>query len=102
MAGQKLEHTGAAIVEEYYPEYATTVAPTYPLYSTEIYVGSAIMLLSMAMLGLPLTAYGYYVDDMGVSLGIVILAVVATTVVFLTGLVICMIGFRKYGREDAH
>lgn len=102
MAGQTLEHTGAAIVEEYYPEYATTIAPTYPLYSTEIYVGSAIMLLSMAMLGLPLTAYGYYVDDMGVSLGIVILAVVATTVVFLTGLVICMIGFRKYGREDAH
>ena len=102
MAGQTLEHTGAAIVEEYYPEYATTIAPTYPLYSTEIYVGSAIMLLSMAMLGLPLTAYGYYVDDMGVSLGIVILAVVATTVVFLTGLVICMISFRKYGREDAH
>lgn len=31
MAGQTLEHTGAAIVEEYYPEYATTVAPTYPL-----------------------------------------------------------------------
>ena len=102
MAGQTLEHTGAAIVEGYYPEYATTIAPTYPLYSTEIYVGSAIMLLSMAMLGLPLTAYGYYVDDMGVSLGIVILAVVATTVVFLTGLVTCMIGFRKYGREDAH
>ena len=102
MAGQTLEHTGAAIVEEYYPEYATTIAPTYPLYSTEIYVGSAIMLLSMAMLGLPLTAYGYYVDDMGVSLGIVILAVVATTLVFLTGLVTCMIGSRKYGREDAH
>ena len=102
MAGKTLEHTGAAIVEEYYPEYATTIAPTYPLYSTEIYVGSAIMLLSMAMLGLPLTAYGYYVDDMGVSLGIVILAVVATTLVFLTGLVTCMIGFRKYGREDAH
>lgn len=102
MAGQTLEHTGAAIVEEYYPEYATTVAPTYPLYSTEIYVGSAIILLSMSMLGLPLTAYGYYVDNMGVSLGLVIGAVVATTVVFLLGLVVCMIGFRKYGREEAH
>lgn len=102
MAGQTLEHTGAAIVEEYYPEYATTVAHTYPLYSTEIYVGSAIILLSMSMLGLPLTAYGYYVDNMGVSLGLVIGAVVATTVVFLLGLVVCMIGFRKYGREEAH
>ena len=102
MAGQTLEHTGAAIVEEYYPEYATTVAPTFPLYSTEIYLGSVIMLLSMVMLGLPLTAYGYYVDDMGVSLGLVIAAVVATAVVFLAGLVTCMIGFRKYGREDAH
>ena len=102
MAGQTLEHTGAAIVEEYYPEYATTVAPTYSLYSTEIYLGSALLLLSMCMLGLPLTAFGYYTDDMGVSLGLVIAAVVATTVVFLLGLVTCMIGFRKYGREDAH
>lgn len=102
MAGQTLEHTGAAIVEEYYPEYATTVAPTYSLYSTEIYIGSAIMLLSMCMLGLPLTAFGYYQDNMGVSLGLVIVAVVATAVVFLVGLGICMFGFRKYGREDAH
>lgn len=102
MAGQTLEHTGAAIVEEYYPEYATTVAPTYPLYSTEIYLGSAIMLLSMCMLGLPLTAYGYYVDNMNVSVGIVVLATVATAVVFLLGLIICMVGFRKYGREEAH
>lgn len=102
MAGQTLEHTGAAIVEEYYPEYATTVAPTYSLYSTEIYVGSAVMLLSMCMLGLPLTAFGYYTDNMGVSLGLVIIAAVATTVVFLVGLVTCMVGFRKYGREDAH
>ncbi|HIW66940.1 MAG TPA: hypothetical protein H9878_02215 [Candidatus Dietzia merdigallinarum] len=102
MAGQTLEHTGAAIVEEYYPEYATTVAPTYSLYSTEIYIGSTIMLLSMCMLGLPLTAFGYYQDNMGVSLGLVIAAVVATAVVFLVGLGICMFGFRKYGREDAH
>lgn len=102
MAGKTLEHTGAAIVEEYYPEYATTVAPTYPLYSSFIYVGATFMLLSMCMLGLPLTAYGYYVDDMGVGLGLVIGAVVATTLVFLLGLVTCMIGFRKYGREDAH
>lgn len=102
MAGQTLEHTGAAIVEEYYPEYATTVAPTFSLYSTEIYVGSAVMLLSMCMLGLPLTAFGYYTDNMGVGLGLVIAAAVATTVVFLVGLVTCMVGFRKYGREDAH
>lgn len=102
MAGQTLEHTGAAIVEEYYPEYATTEAPTYTLYSAEIYVGSAILLLSMSMLGLPLTAFGYYTDDMGVSLGIVIAAVVATAVVFFLGLGICMLGFRKYGRKDEH
>lgn len=102
MAGQTLEHTGAAIVEEYYPEYATTVAPTYPLYSTEIYVGSVIMLLSMCMLGLPITAVGYYVDDMDVSLGLVVASVVATVVVFVVGLIVCAIGFRKYGREDAH
>lgn len=102
MAGQTLEHTGAAIAEEYYPEYATTVAPTYSLYSTEIYLGSTIILLSMCMLGLPLTAFGYFMDDEGVGLGLVVAAVVATTVVFLIGLVVCMIGFRKYGREDAH
>ena len=78
MAGQTLEHTGAAIVEEYYPPYATEVAPTYPLYSTSIYVGSVILLLSMSMLGLPITA------------------------IFLLGLFICMYGFRKHGREDAH
>ncbi|MDX2356102.1 hypothetical protein [Dietzia sp. PP-33] len=102
MAGQTLEHTGAAIVEEYYPEYASDAAPIYPLYATEIYAGSAIMLLSMSMLGLPITALGYYMDDMGVSLGLVVAAVVATTVVFVLGLAVCMVGFRKYGREDAH
>lgn len=102
MAGQTLEHTGAAIVEEYYPEYATTETPIYPLYSTLIYVGSAVMLLSMSMLGLPITALGYYMDDMGVGLGLVVGAVVATTVVFLLGLGLCMAGFRKHGREDAH
>jgi hypothetical protein len=102
MAGQTLEHTGAAIVEEYYPEYATEVAPTYPLYSTEIYLGSVILLLSMSMLGLPITAIGYYTQNAGVGLGMVIAAVVATVVVFLVGLFTCMVGFRKYGREDAH
>ena len=75
MAGQTLEHTGAAIVEEYYPPYATEVAPTYPLYSTSIYVGSVILLLSMSMLGLPITAIGYYTENAGVSLGLVIAAV---------------------------
>ena len=102
MAGQTLEHTGAAIVEEYYPEYATEQAPIYPLYATEIYVGSAIMLLSMSMLGLPITAFGYYMEDTGVSLTAVVAAVVATIVVFVVGLGVCMVGFRKYGREDAH
>ena len=29
-------------------------------------------------------------------------AVVATTVVFLIGLFVCMYGFRKHGREDSH
>ena len=102
MAGQTLEHTGAAIVEEYYPEYATAEAPVTPLYSTEIYFGSTVILLSMAMLGLPLTALGYYTDNMDVSTGIVIAAVVATAVVFFIGLGICMVGFRKHAREDAH
>ncbi|KAA0918820.1 hypothetical protein [Dietzia sp. ANT_WB102] len=102
MAGQKLEHTGAAIVEEYYPEYATEVAPTYPLYATEIYVGSVIILLSMTMLGLPITAIGYYTENAGVSLGLAVAAVVATAVVFLVGLFVCMYGFRKHGRQDAH
>jgi len=102
MAGQTLEHTSAAIVEEYYPEYATTVAPTYPLYSTPIYLGAVIMLLSMAMLGLPITAVSYYVDEMGVSIGLVVAAIVATVAVFLLGLITCMVGFRKYGREDSH
>ena len=67
MAGQTLEHTGAAIVEEYYPPYATEVAPTYPLYSTSIYVGSVILLLSMSMLGLPITAIGYYTENQSAS-----------------------------------
>ena len=102
MAGQTLEHTGAAIVEEYYPEYATTEAPVYTLYSAPLYLGSTFLLLSMCLLGLPLTAAGYYVDGMGVSLGLVIAAVVATAVVFLVGLGICMYAFRKHGREDAH
>ena len=102
MAGQTLEHTGAAIVEDYYPEYATEAAPIYPLYSTSIYLGSVVLLLSMSMLGLPITAIGYYTQDAGVGLGLVIASVVATTVVFLLGLFICMYGFRKHGREDAH
>lgn len=102
MAGQTLEHTGAAIVEEYYPEYATTEAPVYSLYSTEIYLGSVIMLLSMAMLGLSITALGYYTDDMGVSLGIVVGAIVANVAVFLVSLGMLVMGFRKYGREDEH
>ena len=102
MAGQTLEHTGPAILEEYFPEYATTVSRTYSLYSTEIYLGAALILLSMCSLGLPLTAFGYYTDDKGVGLGLVILAVVATAALFLVGLVTCMIGFRKYGREVAH
>ncbi|AWH96497.1 hypothetical protein [Dietzia psychralcaliphila] len=102
MAGQNLEHTGAAIVEEYYPKYATDEAPVYPLYATEIYAGSAIMLLAMSMLGLPITALAFYTDDMDVSLGLVVAAVVATVVVFVIGLAVCMIGFRKYGRKDAH
>lgn len=102
MAGQNLEHTGAAIVAEYYPEYATTEAAVYPLYSTLIYMGSVVILLSMVMLGLPITALGYYMDEKGVGLGLVVAAVVATTVVFLLGLSLCMAGFRKHGREDAH
>lgn len=102
MAGQTLEHTGAAIVEEYYPEYATTEAPVYSLYSTEIYLGSVIMLLSMAMLGLSITALGYYTDDMGVSLGIVVGAIVANVAVFLVSLGMLVMGFRKYAREDEH
>ncbi|NLD86438.1 MAG: hypothetical protein GX636_11080 [Actinomycetales bacterium] len=102
MAGQTLEHTGAAIVEEYYPEYATTEAPVYTLYSGPLYLGSAIILLSMCMLGLPLTAAGYFADDMGVSMGLVVAAVVATAVVFLVGLGICFYAFRKHGREDGH
>ena len=102
MAGQTLEHTGAAIVEEYYPEYATTQAPVYPLYSDLVYIGSAVLLLSMSMLGLPITALGYYKDDMGVSLGLVVIAVVLNVVVFLVGLGLCMAGFRRHGRKDAH
>jgi len=102
MAGQTLEHTGAAIVEEYYPEYASTEVPVYPLYSTLIYVGSAILLLSMSMLGLPLTALGYYTANQSVGLGTVVLATVATVVVFLVGLVLLMVGFRRHGRQDAH
>ena len=102
MAGQTLEHTGAAIVEEYYPEYAEVEAPIYPLYSTEVYVGSTVMLLSMAMLGLPIVTLGYYMDDMDVGLGLVVASVVGTIVVFLAGLAICAVGFRKYKREDAH
>lgn len=102
MAGQTLEHTGAAIVEEYYPEYATTEAPIYPLYSTEMYLGSTILLLSMCMLGLPLTAVGYYAANADVSIGIVMAAVVATAVVFFVGLGICFVAFRKHGREATH
>lgn len=102
MAGQTLEHTGAAIVEEYYPEYATKAAPIYPLYSTEIYLGSTIMLLSMAMLGLPLVSLAHYMDGNDASLGLVVGAVVGTIAVFLLGLAVCWVGFRKYKREDAH
>lgn len=102
MAGQTLEHTGAAIVEDYYPDYATTEAPVYPLYSTEVYAGSTVMLLSMAMLGLPIVSLAYYMQGKDVSLGLVVAAVVGTVVVFLAGLGLCAIGFRKYKREDAH
>ena len=60
------------------------------------------MLLSMAMLGLPIVTLGYYMDDMDVGLGLVVASVVGTIVVFLAGLAICAVGFRKYKREDAH
>ena len=42
------------------------------------------MLLSMSCWDCR-SAYGYYVDDMGVSSGLVIAAVMATAVVFLVG-----------------
>jgi len=104
MAGQTLEHTGAAIVEEYYPEYAETKAPVYPLYSDLVYIGSAVILLSMAMLGLPITALGYAIDPIteGVSMGLAIFAVVANVVVFLVGLGLCMAGFKRHKRPDDH
>ena len=102
MAGQNLEHTGAAIVEEYYPEYATAEAPVYPLYSTQIYLGSTIMLLSMCMLGLPLVSLAHYMDGNDATLGLVVAAVAGTILAFLLGLGVCAHGFRKYKREDAH
>lgn len=102
MAGQTLEHTGAAIVEEYYPTYATAENTVYPLYSDLVYIGSTIILLSMVMLGLPITALGYFANDMDVGLPLVVIAAVATVAVFLIGLGLTMAGFRKYSREDAH
>ena len=106
MAGQTLEHTGAAIVEEYYPQYATVENPVYPLYSGLVYLGSTIILLSMCMLGLPITALGYALDPERMSsqvpMSLAVIAVVANVVVFVVGLAICMVGFKKHAREDEH
>jgi len=99
---ERFEHTGPAIREEYYPQYATVGADVTPLYSTEVYNGAALILLSMAMLGLPLTALGFWTDDMGISLTLVIVAVVVDVAVFLAGLALCMHGFRKHARKDGH
>lgn len=106
MAGQTLEHTGAAIVEEYYPQYAEVRNPVYPLYSDLVYIGSTIILLSMCMLGLPITALGYALDtehmSSPVSMSLAVIAVVANIVVFLVGLGMCMAGFKRHKRPDEH
>ena len=98
----QLAHTGPAIVEEYYPEYATVENRITPLYATEVYAGATIILLSMAMLGLAITAIGYYNYGWGVSVGVAVGVFAANVAVFLAGLGLCMYGFRKHRNPDAH
>ena len=98
----RLRHMGPAIPEEYFPEYATVEAPVTPLYSTELIMGSAVILVSMCALGLAVTALAYHNDGMNVSIGYAGIAAAVTVVVFLVGLGMCFMGFKKYARPEDH
>lgn len=96
----QLEHRGPQIEKAYYPEYFDEEPKTYPLYSWELLLGSAVMLVGMAILGLPITAAAYMNENGDVSMGIVIAAVVAFLVVELAGLAMVVAGFKLHKRED--
>lgn len=102
MAQQTLEHTGPAIVDEYYPTYADDVSRTYPLYSMEVYMGSALMLIGMGALGLPITALAYQVENGDVTMTTTLLAVLAFVLFEIVGLAIVVYGFKKHKRPDSH
>lgn len=109
MAHQTLEHTGPAIVEEYYPKYADDVNRIYPLYSMEVYLGSALMLIGMGALGLPITALAYQLENGDVTMTTTLLALLVFVLFEVVGLAIIVLGFKKHkrphedlGRADQH
>lgn len=102
MAHQTLEHRGPEIAEEYYPKYADGAGRIYPLYSMEVYIGAALMLVGMGALGLPITAAAYQIENGDVDMSITLLTVALFVVLEVVGLVFIMTGFKRHRRADAH
>ncbi|WP_333619594.1 hypothetical protein [Dietzia sp.] len=97
-----LEHRGPQIEKAYYPEYADQAERIYPLNSWQVNWGSAILLLGMATLGLPLAAFAYHQENGSVSMGMCIAALVFCVVVNIVGLAIIVAGFKTHKRDEAH
>lgn len=98
----ELEHRGPQIEKAYYPEYFDEEPKTYPLYSWEVLLGSAVMLAGMGALGFPITAAAYMNENGDVSMGVVIGAAIFFLVVEIVGLLMVVAGFKRHTREDDH
>lgn len=102
MAHETLEHRGPEIVEEYYPSYAEGPGRIYPLYSMEVYLGGALMLAGMGVLGLPITALAYQVENGDVEMSVTLLCAAMFLLCEIVGLAIIVMGFKKHARTGSH
>lgn len=101
-----LEHTGAEILEPYYPQYAEQEQKFGALYDTKTYIGSTIILLSMCVMGLPITAFAYaMLQDSSELYTWGIISAVVTAIAFAVGMVMTAMGLKatkKHGLDQHH